>query len=58
MFVIILGEATHVTMEDDGRILSNIRKWGIMDKLLEYENVVEFLSLFIIMCSQFMAKKT
>ena len=43
MFVIILGEATRVTIEYDGRILANIREWGIMDKLPEYDDVVEFL---------------
>ena len=43
MFVIILGEATRVTMEYDGRILTNTREWKIMDKLPEYDDVVEFL---------------
>ena len=43
MFVIILGEATRVTMEDDGKILRHIREWGIMGKLPGYEDVVEFL---------------
>ena len=40
---IILGEGTRVTLEDDGKILSNIRKWKIMDNLPKYEDVVEFL---------------
>ena len=39
MFIIILGEGTRVTMEDGGKILSNIRKWGIMAKLPEYDMV-------------------
>ena len=43
MFIIILGEGTRVTMEDDGQILANIRGWSIMDKLPTYEDVVEFL---------------
>ena len=33
MFIIILGEGTRVTMEDDGQILANIRGWGIMERV-------------------------
>ena len=43
MFIIILGEGTRVTLEDDGEKLSNIRGWTIMDNLPKYEDVVEFL---------------
>ena len=35
MFIIILGEGTRITMEDDGQILANIRGWAIMNKLQE-----------------------
>ena len=43
MIVIILGEATRVMVEDDGKILRNIKEWGIMEKLPGYEDVGEFL---------------
>ena len=37
MFVMILGKATRVMVDDDENILTNIREWGIMGKLPEYE---------------------
>ena len=43
MFIIILGEGTRVTIEDEGKILFNIRGWAIMDNLPKYEDAVEFL---------------
>ena len=30
-------------MDDDGKILTDIRKWNILDKLPQYEDVGEFL---------------
>ena len=43
IFFIIEDKATHVEMEDDGKIFTNIEGWGIKDELPQYEYAVDHL---------------